>query len=213
MKSQVKIYLGTALSLALFTRAAIAQEQATAGLDAHQQQLEKLSREIRSQIIKLPQYGVFDALHFAIKEDDSVVLRGYASRPTFKSSAENVVKKIEGVKQVVNEIEVLPASQADDRIRAAVYQAIYGWGPLQRYTSNRGGGARLQANSGARRAGGITNDPPIGWHAIHIIVKNGNVTLTGVVDNDGDFAIAGIRANQVPGVFSVDNDLQVAAKG
>ena len=154
--------------------------------------------------------GVFDALHFAIKQDDSVVLRGYASRPTLKSSAENVVKKIEGVKQVENEIEVLPASPNDDRIRSAVYQAIYGSGPLQRYTANRGGAARNQRNSVARRAGGITNDPPMGWHAIHIIVKNGNVTLTGVVDNEGDFTLAGIRANQVPGVFSVDNDLQIA---
>jgi hyperosmotically inducible periplasmic protein len=70
----------------------------------------------------------------------------------------------------------------------------------------------LDANSVARRAGGITNDPPLGWHAIHIIVKNGNVTLTGVVDNSGDFTIAGMRANGVPGVFSVDNDLQVASK-
>lgn len=122
------------------------------------------------------------------------------------------MKKIEGVKQVENEIEVLPVSPNDDRIRAAVYQAIYGFGSLQRYTSNRGGAARLQQNSVARRAGGITNDPLMGWHAIHIIVKNGNVTLTGVVDNEGDFNVAGIRANQVPGVFSVDNDLQIATK-
>jgi len=213
MKSQVRVYVSaTSLSLALFTRSAMPQEEATAGLDARQQQIQRISREVHSQILKLPQYGVFDSLHFAIKEDNSVVLRGYASRPILKSSAENVVKKIEGVKQVVNEIEVLPLSPNDDRIRAAVYQAIYGWGPLQRYTANRGGAARLQANSVARRAGGITNDPPLGWHAIHIIVKNGNVTLTGVVDNDGDFTIAGMRANQVPGVFSVDNDLQVAAK-
>ena len=67
-------------------------------------------------------------------------------------------------------------------------------------------------NSIARQAGGITNDPPFGWHAIHIIVKNGNVTLEGVVDNSGDLALAGIRANMVSGVFSVDNQLQVAGK-
>jgi osmotically-inducible protein OsmY len=65
----------------------------------------------------------------------------------------------------------------------------------------------------ARAAGGITNDPPIGWHAIHIVVNNGNVILTGVVDSEGDLTLANIRANSVPGVFSVDNDLQVAAKG
>ncbi len=213
MKSHMKIYaLATALSFSLFTAAAIAQEEAAAGLDARQQELQRISREVHSQIVKLPQYGVFDALHFAIKGDNTIVLRGYASRPTLKSSAENVVKKIEGVKGVENEIEVLPVSSNDDRIRAAVYQAIYGWGPLQRYTSNRGGAARLQRGSVARMAGGITNDPPIGWHAIHIIVKNGNVTLTGVVDNEGDLTIAGMRASQVPGVFSVDNDLQVASK-
>jgi osmotically-inducible protein OsmY len=214
MKSNLTIYaFATALSLSLFTEAAIAQEEATAGLDARQQELQRISREVQRQILRLPQYGVFDALHFAIKGDTTIVLRGYASRPTLKSSAENVVKKIEGVKQVENDIEVLPLSPNDDRIREAVYNAIYGFGSLQRYTANRGGAARMQRNSMARRSGGITNDPPIGWHAIHIIVKNGNVTLTGVVDNEGDFAIAGMRANQVAGVFSVDNDLQIAAKG
>ena len=70
----------------------------------------------------------------------------------------------------------------------------------------------MNQNSVARRAGGITNDPPFGWHAIHIIVKNGNVILTGVVDNEGDLYLAGMRANMVSGVFSVDNDLQVAGK-
>ena len=70
----------------------------------------------------------------------------------------------------------------------------------------------MNRNSVARQAGGITNDPPIGWHAIHIIVNNGNVTLTGVVDNEGDLTMAGMRANMVPGVFSVDNALMVAGK-
>jgi osmotically-inducible protein OsmY len=214
MKRNAKLYtFATALSLALLTRAGLAQQETTAGLDARQQNLQRISQEVHSQILRLPQYGVFDSLHFAIKGDDSITLRGYASRPTLKSAAENVVRRIEGVKHVENEIEVLPVSPNDDRIRAAVYDAIYGFGPLQRYTSNRGGAARLQRNSLARRAGGITNDPPTGWHAIRIIVKNGNVTLTGVVDNEGDFNLAGIRANQVSGVFSVDNDLQVVKQG
>lgn len=151
---QLRTYLlATVLSLTCFMPAGLAQEGTTAAPDARQQQLEKLSRRIHSEILKLPQYSVFDTLHFAIKQDNSVVLRGYASRPTLKSSAENVVKKIEDVKQVENEIEVLPVSTNDDRIRAAVYQALYGFGPLQRYTSNRGGGARIQATSVARRAG------------------------------------------------------------
>ena len=138
------------------------------------------------------------------------MLHGKASRPTLKSSAERVVKKIEGVESVDNQIEVLPNSTNDDRIRAAVYASIYRYPALQRYTSNRGGPRGVP--SVARAAGGITNDPPIGYHAIHIIVENGNVTLTGVVDSENDLAIAGMRANSVPGVFSVDNDLQVASK-
>jgi hyperosmotically inducible periplasmic protein len=196
--------------LLLLTPSVLPQEEA-ASPDAKQQQVLKLAKEVRKQIVTQPQYGVFDAIHFAI-EGDTVILRGKASRPVLKSSIENAVKKIEGVSNVKNEIEILPVSPNDDRIRAAVYASIYGFGSLQRYTSNRGGAARPQRNSVARRAGGITNDPPIGWHAIHIIVENGKVTLTGVVDSNGDLALAGMRANSVPGVFSVDNDLQVAAK-
>lgn len=180
--------------------------------EAQQQALVNLANAVRKQIVSNPQYGVFDYVHFAIKGGDTVILRGYASRPILKSSLESSIKKINGVKSVQNEIEVLPLSNNDDRIRAATYRAIYGYGPLQRYTSNRGPSANMNQNSVARRAGGITNDPPFGWHAIHIIVKNGNVTLEGVVDNSGDLSLAGIRANQVAGVFSVDNALQVASK-
>jgi hypothetical protein len=187
-------------------------QQPPAPSDAQQQAMVKLAEAVRKQIVTNPQYGVFDFIHFAIKGND-VILRGQASRPILKSSLENSVKRIPGVGSVKNEIEVLPLSPNDDRIRAAVYRAIYGPGStLQRYTANRGFGARLDQNSIARRAGGITNDPPIGWHAIHIIVNNGNVTLAGVVDSSGDLAIAGMRANMVSGVFSVDNDLQVAGK-
>jgi len=182
------------------------------GSEAQQQAMVNMAEAVRKQILTNPQYGVFDAIHFAIK-GNTVILRGWASRPILKSSLENTVKRIAGVGSVQNEIEVLPLSPNDDRIRTAVYRAIYGPGStLQRYTSNRGFVARLDQNSVARRAGGITNDPPNGWHAIHIIVKNGNVTLAGVVDNEADLAVAGIRANMVSGGFSVDNDLQVAGK-
>jgi hypothetical protein len=177
-------------------------------LDGKQQATLKIAKEVRKQIVTLPQYGVFDNIHFAIK-GQTVILRGKASRPTLKSSAENVAKKVEGVDNVVNEISVLPLSPNDDKIRADVYRSIYRYGALQRYTSNRSRGA-MGGPSVARMAGGITNDPPIGYHAIHIIVENGDVTLTGVVDSDGDSALAEMRANSVPGVFSVDNDLQVA---
>jgi hypothetical protein len=187
-------------------------QQAPETSDAQQQGMVKLAEAVRKQIVSNPQYGVFDSIHFAIKGGDTVILLGYASRPILKSGLESSIKRIPGVKSVQNEIEVLPLSPNDDRIRAAVYRSIYTWGPLQRYTSNRGGAARVGGNSVARQAGGITNDPPFGWHAIHIIVKNGNVTLAGVVDSESDLAMAGIRANMVSGVFSVDNDLQVAGK-
>jgi hyperosmotically inducible protein len=185
--------------------------QAPAPSDAQQQAMLNLAQAVRKQIVTSARYGVFDFIHFAIK-GNAVILRGYASRPILKSDLEGSIKRIKGVGSVQNEIEVLPLSNNDDRIRAATYAAIYTYGPLQRYTSNRGGAARAGGPSVARQAGGITNDPPFGWHAIHIIVKNGNVTLEGVVDNSGDLTLAGIRANQVPGVFSVDNSLQVAGK-
>lgn len=195
--------------LTLFPLALLfAQEEATIP-DAKQQAILKMAQAVHKQIVTQPQYGVFDNIHFAI-QGDTVILRGQASRPTLKSSLEKVVKKVEGVNNVTNEITVLPVSANDDRIRAAVYASIYRYPPLQRYTANRG---RPMSPSVSRRAGGITNDPPIGWHAIHIIVENGRVTLTGVVDSDADLAIAGMRANSVPGVFNVDNELQVASKG
>lgn len=198
------------LGLVVPIHPALGQQEA-APSEAQQQAMTKLAEAVRKQIVTNPQYGVFDSIHFAI-QGDTVILRGYASRPILKSGLENSIKRINGVKTVQNEIEVLPLSPNDDRIRAAVYRSIYGYGPLQRYTSNRGGGARVGQNSVARQAGGITNDPPFGWHTIHIIVKNGNVILTGVVDSESDLSLAGIRANMVSGVFSVDNDLQVAGK-
>jgi hyperosmotically inducible periplasmic protein len=208
-RTSVKCIGVATLCLAFHISLARAQDQTAATSEPNEQEVLNIAKEVRRQIIKLPQYGVFDHIYFAIKGNNTVVLKGKASRPTLKSSAENVVKKIEGVTAVDNQIEVLPLSPNDDRIRAAVYASIYGFPALQKYTSNRGGpGAR----SVARVAGGITNDPPIGFHAIHIIVENGNVTLTGVVDNDSDLAMAEMRANIVPGVFSVDNDLQVASQ-
>lgn len=165
----------------------------------------KMAEAVRKAIVKLPQYGVFDNLHFAI-QGRTVILRGQASRPILKSSAEKVVSNIEGVEAVRNEIEVLPLSPNDDQIRAAVYARIYSQPVMQRYTNNRG----PQYLSMTRLATGITNDPPIGWHAIHIIVKNGNVTLTGVVDRAADANIAAMQANTTPLVFSVDNEIVVA---
>jgi osmotically-inducible protein OsmY len=199
------------MSTGLFICSAFAYQNSdtAAQPDAAQQKVLQLAKQVQSAILKLPQYGVFDDIHFGIK-GDTVTLSGQASRPILKSSAENVVKKIEGVQSVDNQIEVLPVSPNDDRIRAAVYRRIYGSPTLQKYTSNRGPSSRWRSMTA--RTMGITNDPPIGYHAIHIIVKNGNVTLKGVVDNTSDSAMAEMQANTTPGVFSVTNDLFIAGK-
>ena len=143
----------------------------------------RIEREVRHQLVMLPYYSVFDNLAYKV-EGDSVLLVGQVARPSIKSDAENAVKTIEGVERVENRIEVLPPSPSDDRIRRAEYRAIFGSPSLDRYA--------------------IQAVPPI-----HIIVKNGNVTLEGVVANAGDKNIAGVQANGVPGVFSVTNNLRV----
>jgi hyperosmotically inducible periplasmic protein len=167
-------------------------------------------KQIRDKMTGLTDYGIFDSLRFAFK-GKTVVLKGYASRPMLKSEAEKVVKGIEGVEGVDNQIQVLPASPNDDRIRASLYRRIYSQPTLRKYTSAPPGFG--EGPSVARAAGGITQDPPLGYHAIHIIVDNGNVILTGVVDSKTDADIAAIQANSAPGVFSVDNDLQIAGGG
>jgi len=144
---------------------------------------ERLEREVRHELVMLPYYGVFDNLAYKV-EGYKVTLLGEVTRPTLKSDAEAVVKRIEGVESVQNQIEVLPVSPNDDRIRLAVYRAVYQHASLSRYA--------LQAV------------PPI-----HIIVKNGNVRLEGVVGNEGDKNIAGIRASGVSGVFAVQNNLRI----
>ena len=140
-------------------------------------------RKIRKELVTLPFYGVFDNLAFRY-EEGVVTLYGQVSRPTLKKAAARVVERVTGVDQVVNRIEVLPLSNFDDRIRVAVYRAIYRQPGLDRLS--------LQAV------------PPI-----HIIVKNGNVTLEGVAPNKGDATRAFIAANGVSGVFSVKNNLRI----
>src|SRR6516164_669473 len=145
---------------------------------------DRIIREVRHELVMLPYYGVFDNLSYRV-DGNTVTLFGQVTRPTLKSDAENVVKKIEGVERVINNIEVLPPSPNDDRIRQAEYRAIYGFPSLNRYA--------------------LAAVP-----SIHIIVKSGRVTLVGVVDNEGDKNAAGIQANSVPGVFAVTNDLQIS---
>lgn len=147
----------------------------------------RLVKEVRHQLLMLPYYSVFDDLGFRVN-GDTVTLMGDVTRPVLKSDAENVVKRIEGVKQVVNQINVLPLSTMDDQIRMAMARAIYG-----------------DPQIGTR----------YGYQAlpsIHIIVNNGRVRLEGVVANEMDKNLINMRARSVPNVFAVDNQLQVEGK-
>src|SRR5277367_303696 len=187
------------------TRANAADAKAPAASEGDAQ-LQQIVTDVRKQLAGLTQYGVFDYLWFGIA-DRTIVLRGFASRPILKSAAESAVKGVKGVEKVKNEIEVLPLSGNDDRIRASVYQRIYSNPALSKYTSNRGPG---RFASPTRAALGITNDPPIGYHSIRIIVKNGEVTLYGVVDNSFDFTVAEVQAKTAPLTFGVFNELVIA---
>lgn len=147
----------------------------------------QLIREVHHVLVMLPYYTVFDNLLYRV-EGDKIILEGQVVRPTLKSDAEVAVKSIEGVSSVVNNIEVLPLSALDNQLRRAAYRAIYGDTVLSRY--------------------GYQAVP-----SIHIIVKNGNVTLEGVVDSESDKNLANLRASQVPNVFSVKNNLRVVSGG
>ena len=144
---------------------------------------ERITREVRHELLMLPYFGVFDYIAYKV-DSYNVTLLGQVVRPTLKSDAENVVKHIEGVEKVDNQIEVLPPSPNDDRLRLRLFRAIYGFPGLQKY------------ELGVQKP-------------IRIIVKNGHVTLEGVVDSEADKNLAGLRANGVSGTFSVTNNLQV----
>jgi len=146
----------------------------------------RVIRDVRHQILMLPYYSEFDSIGFKV-DGYTVTLLGKVTRPSLKDDAEYSIKKIEGVERVNNQIEVLPPSPMDDRLRVRLFRAIYGYPSLQRY--------------------GVGSNRPI-----HIIVDRGHVTLEGVVDNQADKNVAGIRANTVPGIFSVKNNLSVASK-
>lgn len=171
-----------------------------------EQDLTRVVTSVRKQLLSLPDYDVFDYMTFAI-QGRTVILNGYASRPVLRSEAEKVVKGIKGVESVQNNIKVLPYSSIDDQIRVGELVHIYGQPNLRKYT-NAPIGQDLYPTVG-RMAGGITQDPPVGWFAIHIIVDNGHVILAGVVDNPTDAEIANVQANSVPGVFSVTDNLMV----
>jgi hyperosmotically inducible protein len=144
---------------------------------------ERIVKEVRHELLMLPYFGVFDYIAFKV-QGYTVTLIGSVVKPVTKSDAENSIKRIEGVEKVDNQIEVLPPSSMDDRLRERLFRAIYQYPALQKY------------ELGVQKP-------------IRIIVKSGRVTLEGVVDSDGDKNMVGIRANTVSGVFSVTNNLQV----
>jgi hyperosmotically inducible protein len=185
MRRVCLIFTSVLLAATLFaqTTALPQQRQKLGGTEPTQ----RIAREVMHELLMLPYYSVFDNLAFRV-EANTVYLEGQVTNPTLKSDAEGSVKKIEGVQKVVNNIEVLPPSPSDDRIRHQVYRAIFGFDGLSKYA----------------------------WGAVpsvHIIVKNGHATLVGVVDNPADKQMAEMQAKSVPGVFEVTDQLQVAGGG
>ena len=145
----------------------------------------RIAKEVRHELLMLPWYSLFDDLEFTV-QGRTVTLSGYvtSSHAGTKDQAAGVVKNIEGVDKVVNNIKVLPPSPLDEQVRRETYETLYRTSSLSRYF----------------------------WEAapsIHIIVENQRVTLVGIVNNDGDKNLATIAANTVPGVFKVTNELRV----
>lgn len=180
MKSKALPILVSLLTLLSLT--AVAQDAQRDQSSAKSQ--DRIAREVRHELLMLPYFGVFDNIAFKI-EGSTVTLLGQVVRPVLKSDAENSIKHIEGVDKVDNQIEVLPPSSTDDRLRLELFRAIYGYPALEKYSL------------------GVQKP-------IRIIVKNGRVSLEGVVDNETDKNVAGMRANGVPGIFGVTNNLQVS---
>jgi len=143
----------------------------------------RIAREVRHEIVMLPYLGVFDYIAFEVR-GYNVKLTGAVTRPTLKTDAERAVKHVEGVEKVDNQIGVLPPSTMDDGLRLRLFRAIYRYPALEKY------------------ALGVIKP-------IRIIVKSGHVTLEGVVDNETDKNLVNLRANSVPGIFSVTNNLRV----
>ncbi|HEY6337387.1 MAG TPA: BON domain-containing protein [Candidatus Sulfotelmatobacter sp.] len=170
-----------ALSLLTLSPLIIAQDHRDQPTERSQ---ERIQKEVGHELLMLPYFDVFDYIAFKV-EGDNVTLLGEVTRPVTKSDAENAIKHIEGVEHIDNQIEVLPPSPMDFRLRRRLFRAIYGYPALERY------------------ALGVQKP-------IRIIVKNGHVTLEGVVDTEADKNLVGIRANGVSGAFSVTNNLQVS---
>jgi len=162
------------------------------------------TERVRAALERLPHYGVFDFVAFEM-DQDSVTLTGYAYHGTLKSDASKAIGDLDGIDEIGNSIEVLPASQNDDQIRWATFYRIYTDPFLSRYAPGGAPNARAETIRYSRYPG----LQPLGSYPIHIVVKHGRTTLVGVVDNEADKIVAGVRARDIPGVFEVTNELEV----
>lgn len=172
--------VGAALAMAMVAAPGFALTSPSSDSDANTR---ALAQRVQGELSALPYYSVFDNLAFRL-DSGKVTLYGEATQPVLKFDAERAVNRIPGVRSVSNQIELLPLSRMDDQIRRGVYYAVYAYGPLQRYDAG--------------------SQP-----AIRIIVKNGRVTLIGMVANEMDRKLVFQRASTVPGVFSVTNQLSI----
>ena len=201
MKTQSQLLaLAAAMTVVVSMRPAAAQTR--------DERADSVRAEIRKELLQLPYYSVFDFVAFKY-DRGTAVLMGYAYALALKQDAEHAIKRVAGVDTVQNNVEQLPPSQMDDQIRWREYYAIYSDPFLSKYAP----GAAMLWGHRHRFGGfaGIWGDgyEPAGNYPIHIIVKNGRVSLMGVVDNDGDRTIAETKARGVPGTFEVKNELLV----
>jgi osmotically-inducible protein OsmY len=180
----------------------------TSGMAAETIPPRETTRSLQRALERLPYYGVFDHLMFSV-DRGVVTLSGHTYNGSLRHAAEMTAKRTSGVDEVANRIEVLPASQEDDRIRWTTFYRIYTDAFLSRYASGGDIGARREL-AHARRWGGLYQ--PLGLYSIHIVVGHGQTTLYGVVDSDADKQMAEFRAREVSGVFGVHNELVVAKK-
>ena len=179
---------------------------ASTAVDAQSVGRQDTAYNLQRAFERLTTYGVFDYITFSL-ERGTVTLMGYAYSPSLKADAERAAKRVPGVDEVANQLELLPASLNDDRIRRATFYRIYTDSSLSRYSA---GGERAAFHD-ALEFGHYPGLQPFGNYPIHIVVNSGRTTLFGVVDNAGDKQIAGFRAREVDGVFTVTNELVLAS--
>jgi hyperosmotically inducible periplasmic protein len=190
-----RLFAGTVIAVIALAAAAPTAQSVSA-----RQAIER----VRTALERLPRYGVFDFVGFEL-DRGTIRLVGYAYQGQLKSDAVTAVSRLDGIEEVGNQIEILPASQSDDRIRWSTFYNVYTDTFLSRYAPGGAMGA-YHDTLRFRRFPGLQ---PFGNYPIHIVVNRGRTTLYGIVDSESDKMIAGVRAREIPGVFGVTNELVV----